>query len=222
MSKNGRLFDSPQLAALFAATRAQQAIEKSKYYGTKKKREALVAAVTRAIEPFCSNDAPAGQSLGFVHGFLVAWTRHDTALLSVIEKYGLYFAGMVALSLARPCDSVSQISILTNIVEAWKSGKISTKQKKPAAQPRSHFVELAREIVKNDPTASATEKWNKLIGPAQQVEIRGALFAVDVTEKDGHLHWEAEEYGADQDEEKTSYEGKISWEQFPSFISKCK
>jgi hypothetical protein len=240
MSNREGFFYCRETAAMTAAVRAQQLLERAGPYRTKVKRQALINAVRSAVDPFCNIARPSdlsvpigddenpllrlapGPSLGFANGFLTAWAIRDPAALAVIKKHGLYFAGMAALSLAHPSDSVEAITTLSNMIETWEAGRRGLKQSTAASAPRSVFVELARSVVLENSGASAKDIWQKLIGLVQMVIFKGKSYSVDVVEEDGVLYWEAYANDADEDEETKTTEGSCKWSTFPSFISKLK
>lgn len=240
MSNRKGFFNCHETVVTTAAECAHLLLERSGPYRIKVKRQALIKAVSSAVDSFRSIAMPSdlsapigddenpllrlapGPSLGFANGFLTALAILDPAALAVIKKHGLYFAGMAALSLAQPNDSVEAITILSNMIETWEAGRRGRRQSTVASAARSIFVELARDVVLENPGASAKDIWQKLIGSAQMVTFKNKIFTVDVVEKDGVLYWEAYANDADEDEETKTIGGSRKWSTFPSFISKLK
>lgn len=240
MSNRKGLFDSPEIAAMSTAARAQQLLEHSRVYRNRKQCEELIDAVRNAVERFnCVTVTPdlsepvvngvnpltrlvPGPSLGFANGFLVAWLIRDQALDLITKEHGLYFSGLAALSLVQSGDPMSSNMNLFNIIEAWESGRAGRKQRKVASQPRSPFVAYVKEVTRNNPEDSAKEIWERLPDIGHEVDLNGRFLTIDVVEKDGVLYWLAYANDADKDEETKIIEGSVKWSTFPAFISKLK
>lgn len=201
---------------------ANATLAHSRDYRRSAARDGLINEVLSAVRQYLGRKTIGQQQSvdsGWVDGFIDALKEHDDRIRSIIERHGLFFAAMAAISLASEDDSPHSLLALICQAQIWSQERKSEQQSTNAAQPRSPFVALTKQLIRNHPTATAKELWNRLIDTGQQVELGYASYSIDVTDSDGYLCWGAERNDIDDNE---PLSGRVGWQRFPSFISKCR
>lgn len=232
-------------AAIGAAGYASLLLEHSKDYSRKPRRDALIGevreALIRFLSPLESNDPEKMRELvenisghNVAAHFRQAWKEHDPDLRSVIDKHGLYFVGLAALSLSKPGDSIVAVCELLCMINTWNAGQIAQVKKQAARvgrKPEREFIKMIMiDMIKSEgrwiapPKISPTQVWNAAKSKINYtVKFNHRYFKFDAEAEGGKLHvmyFETDSVG--ESLEKRILDAYWDREQFKSLVRKLK